>query len=378
MNPKKILFLKNTELTLGVATYQNGMLRLFKNIPNFKLIIVDDDFEVRSKLLNSVFQSILQLCLVKFLLRYLYLATKIRKHIKYVDYLYISTYFRYGLFAILISALFKIPFIVPILGWEEKELRLRGASEIEIFIKLKYESWVYRKAKYILTSEDLMKGYSKIVKDKNKFLIIDSPIDTKIFKPDSKSEVLKNKLKVNNKKVILTATALYGVKANGLKMLIEAFILIRKEYDNVILLIAGNGPRKKELEGLSKELSVDESIVFLGYCDNMIELINLSDVFTLIFSFGGGIGAAIKEAMACEKPCVVSRISGTEVLINGKEVLVVNYNAKDIADKILLILKDEKYALNLGINARKRIENDYSIEKVEEKLIRKLSEMEKK
>jgi len=105
----------------------------------------------------------------------------------------------------------------------------------------------------------------------------------------------------------------------------------------------------------------------------MPELLNLSDVFTLIYSFGGGIGFATLEAMACEKPCAISRTSGTEVLSDGKEVLLVNYDTKDIADKIMLLLKDEKYARYIGINARKRIEKDCSVEKTEEKLVKKLS-----
>ena len=377
MSVIKIIFIKNTSSKkfkkTGVATYQNSMLYLFKNNPNFKLIIVDDNFEVRSKLLNYLFQSLPASRIIKFLLRYIYLTIQTKKHVKHADYLFIPTYFRYGVLAILISSLFKIPFIVPLLGWEEKELRQRKASKIEIFLKLKYFSLVYRNAKYILTSEDLMKGYSKIIKNKNKFLVNYFPIDTNRFKPGPKSEILKNQLELDNKKVILTAAGLHGVKAEGLKMLIEAFVLIKKEYDNVILLIAGDGPKKKELENIAKELNVKDNIRFLGYCGNMPELLNLSDVFTLIYLFGGGMGFATLEAMACEKPCVISRTSGTEVLSDGKEVLLVNYDTKDIADKIMLLLKDEKYARYIGINARKRIEKDYSVEKTEEKLVKKLS-----
>lgn len=375
MNTIKILFLKRKELKkYGVATYQNSMLHLFENISNFKLIIVDDDFKVRSKLLNYIFQSIPPLRIVKFLLRNVYLAIKIRKHIKHVDYLFIPTYFRYGLFAILISSLFKIPFIVPLIGWEEKELRQRNASKIETFLRLEYSSLVSRNAKYIITSDDLMKSRSKIIKNKNKFLVNHFLIDTNIFKPAPESKTLKSKLRIDNKKIVLTSSLLDGVKADGLEMLIEAFILIKKECDNVILLIAGDGPRKKELENLAKELNVKDDIQFLGYCDNMPELINLSDVFTIIFSFGGGIAFATLEAMACEKPCVVSRTSGNKVLNDRKEVLLVNYDTRDIADKILLLLKDENYARKIGINARKRIEADFSIDKGEEKLVKKLSE----
>lgn len=107
----------------------------------------------------------------------------------------------------------------------------------------------------------------------------------------------------------------------------------------------------------------------------MLELLNLADIFALIFPFGGGIGLAIKEAMACEKPCIVSKTSGTEVLSDGEEVLLASLDPKDIADKILLLLQDEEYARKIGINARKRLKADFSIEKVGEKLFNKLSEI---
>ena len=294
---------------------------------------------------------------------------------KKVDYLFITHHFKYGLFAIFMSLFFKIPFIVPILGWAEKELRLGGISKIELFVRLKYESWVLKKAKYILSSYDLTNEYAKTIKDKNKFLNIDSPIDTNKFKPAPKSDVLKTKLDVDNKKIVLTAAPLWGVKGEGIKILLKAFVLVKKEYSNILLLIAGDGRQKKELEDLAKNLGVKNDVIFLGYCDNIPELLNLADVFALIFPFGGGIGLAIKEAMACEKPCVVSKTSGTEFLRDGEEVLLASLDPKDIADKILLLLKDEDCARKIGINARKRIKADFSIEIAGEKLFNKLSEI---
>lgn len=286
-------------------------------------------------------------------------------------YLYIPHTFKYGFLAVLMSSLFKLPFIVPLGGWSEKELILRGVPKAELFLRLKYEKWVLRNAKYVMTSPDLANGYSKVIKNRNKFLYAGLPIDTKKFKPGRKSERLIDELNIGDKKVILTAAPLEGVKGEGVKKLLNAFICVKEKYSNVVLLIAGDGNQKNEIENIAKNLNV-EDVIFLGQRTDMPELINFSDVFALVFEFGGGLGAAIKEGMACEKPCVISRTSGTEVLNNEKEVLLAYFRSEDIADKILLLLKDEKYARNIGINARKRIENEYSIEKIGEKLIGKL------
>jgi glycosyltransferase involved in cell wall biosynthesis len=375
----KILFVKRHEKKKGVGVgplkFQNSMQRIFSDSPNFKLIVIDDQAKIRYKLLNHIYEFIQSIRVIHILLDYVYLMTQVILYRKNVDYLIISHYFKYGLFAIFVSFFFKIPFIVPILGWGEKEMSLAGIPKIEMSIQLKYESWVYRKAKYILTSDDLIKGYVKIVKNKDKFLSFYSLIDTNVVKPTPKSEVLINRLGVKNKKVILTVASLVPgkPKAFGLNILIEAFALVKKEYNDVVLLIAGNGRRGKEFEDLIKRLNLKNDVRPLGFCANIIEIVNLSDIFTLIFLFGGGVGFAIMEAMACEKPCVVSRTSGTEFLIDEKEVLLVDLDPKDIADKILLLLNDKKYAQNIGINARKRIESECSIKVGEEKLFNELS-----
>ena len=374
MNQIKILFLKKGRVTGGVITFQNTVLRMFNESPDFKLIVIDDQAKIRNNFLNYIYEFMQSIRVVHILFEYVYLLLQAIQYRKKVDYLFIIHYFKYGLFAVLMSSLFKIPFIVPTLGWEEKELRLRSASEVEIFIRLKYESWIYRRAKYILASDDEIRGYSKMVKNKNKFLRFYSPIDTNRFMPMPKSGILGDKLGVDKKKSVLTAAPLWGVKGEGIKRLLNAFVLINEDYNNAMLLIAGDGQQKRELEDLAKNLGVKSDVMFLGHCNNMPELLNLADVFTLIFPFGGGIGLAIKEAMACEKPCVISKTSGTEVLRDREEVLLASLDPKDIADKILLLLKDEDYARKIGINARKRIEADFSIEKVGEKLFNKLSE----
>jgi len=375
INPIRILFLKKKKLGIGTSVVQRNMLRLFEESPNFKLIVIDDQMKIKNKFLDYIYRLMQSIRVMYILFDYIYLMSQVIRYRKKVDYLFIPHYFKYGLLAILVSSLFKIPFIVPLLAWNEKELRLEGASKVKIFIWLKYEYWVLRKAKCILSSKDLINNYVNIIKNKNKFLRFYFPIDIDKFKPEPKSEVLNDRLGVSGKKVIFTAAPLEGVKGEGIKILLKAFALVKKERNNVTLLIAGNGRQRMELEDLAKALNIKNDVIFLGYCDNIPELLNLCDVFTLIFPFGGGIGMATKEAMACGKPCVISKTSGTKVLNNGNEVLLVAADPENIAGKIKLLLEDEKYARYLGINAKRRAEADFSIQSAGNRLNKKLSEI---
>ena len=371
MDTIKIIFLKK-KLKGGFITYQNNLLHLFSSSPAFDLNVIDEEPKIRSDFINAVYRSIQSTPLINILFNYIYIMSRAMRYKKDACYLYIPHTFKYGFLAVLMSSLFKLPFIVPLGGWTEKELILRGVPKVELFLQLKYEKWVLRNARYVMTSPDLANGYGKVIKNRNKFLYAGLPIDTNKFKPMRESEDLRNKLKLEGKKIILTAAPLEGVKGDGVKKLVEAFSHVKRECNNVILLVAGDGNQKKEIENVAESLNV-EDVMFLEHRDDMPELINLCDVFALIFEFGGGLGAAIKEAMACEKPCVISRTSGTEILRDREEVLL-SLDSKDIADNIILLLKDEEYARKIGINARKRIEAEFSIEKVGEKIFNKLSE----
>ena len=81
--------------------------------------------------------------------------------------------------------------------------------------------------------------------------------------------------------------------------------------------ICRDGPEKKRLEALARELKVDKQIHFLGYRDDIKSLLSISDCF-LFSSFQEGLPRSLMEAMASGLPCVVSNIRGnTDLIVDG-------------------------------------------------------------
>jgi len=70
------------------------------------------------------------------------------------------------------------------------------------------------------------------------------------------------------------------------------------------------------------------------------------------------------EAMACGRPVIFSKTGpGPEIIEDGVSGLLCDpYDPKDIADKIITVLKDPELAARLGRNARKRVEEHFSAE----------------
>lgn len=106
-------------------------------------------------------------------------------------------------------------------------------------------------------------------------------------------------------------------------------------------LIAGNGKLRHPLEELSKRLGVHQQVHFLGFRNDIAELLSSADVF-LLPSIREGLNVSLMEAMACGLPCICSDIRGnrdligdgnSEYLVHPKEVVKWKDAIRDMLDR---------------------------------------------
>ncbi len=83
---------------------------------------------------------------------------------------------------------------------------------------------------------------------------------------------------------------------------------------NSILLICGHGVLEDELKAVTRQLKVQDRVMFLGYRNDIFEIMKISDIF-FFPSYQEGLSAALMEAMAAGLPVVCSRIRGNKDLI---------------------------------------------------------------
>ncbi len=96
-------------------------------------------------------------------------------------------------------------------------------------------------------------------------------------------------------------------KGKGQKDLVYAFKDLVQEVPNLVLLIAGEGFLRKELEDLIHTLDLQDKIYLLGYREDVPHLLALADYF-IFPSYYEGLSGALVEAILAKKPCVVSNI----------------------------------------------------------------------
>lgn len=115
------------------------------------------------------------------------------------------------------------------------------------------------------------------------------------------------------------------------------------------LRLVGDGSRRAELEQLAEALGIQESVEFCGTCRDIPRLLQEAWGFVLP-SRWEGMPNALLEAMACALPCVATRVSGSEDIIeqgvNG--LLVEPEKPGQLAYALRLLVEDVHLAKQLG------------------------------
>ena len=128
-------------------------------------------------------------------------------------------------------------------------------------------------------------------------------------------------------------------KVKGLDFLLHSFPKVLEAYPDSNLLLAGDGPYRKNLETLCRNLQIEKDVIFLGYIDNArLPLVyNAADVSLLPCLINEGVGLVGVEALACETPFIGTNMGGIPEIINHfKAGLLVPPRSSEMITKAIL------------------------------------------
>jgi len=122
-----------------------------------------------------------------------------------------------------------------------------------------------------------------------------------------------------------------------------------------VCLCAGEGWLRDELEERARQLHLGERVRFLGFCDDIPELLAASDVMVLP-SEKEGIPRSIMEAMAARLPVVAADVRGTrEVVVAGETGYLSRWGDVDsMAAHLAELFEDPRQRARLGDAGRRR------------------------
>ena len=216
-----------------------------------------------------------------------------------------------------------------------------------------------RKADKICSTSNTMKA--EILKYTGKDIsVVPFGIDLSVYKPFFAHHVFHD-----NSIVIGTVKALE--EEYGVEYLIEAFEILLKLAKGypLKLLIVGKGSLDSYLKAKVKDLRIEGETVFTGYIPaGEIPFYQNMLTISVFPSLRESFGVSVVEAMACEKPVVVSNVGGLpEVVEDGVTGIVVPVaNAQKLAEAIDKLVKDEDLRKRMGKQGRARVERLYNWE----------------
>ena len=178
--------------------------------------------------------------------------------------------------------------------------------------------------------------------DKGKVYLLNNAIDVDKFKYNEKVRKGKRKeLNIKDKDLVIGHIGRF-VKQKNHEFLIDIFNEIYKQNKNTILLLAGEGPLKEEIEQKVKDLNLEKSVKFLGQRNDANELYQAMDAFVLP-SLYEGLPVVGVEAQAAGLPCFFSTDMTKETkVLKTTKFIELTESPQKWASKILKELKNYK------------------------------------
>jgi len=197
----------------------------------------------------------------------------------------------------------------------------------------------------------------------NKIKVITNGVDAAKFFPQNEWSQSKN--------VILFVGRL--IPRKGVRYLLMAMPEILREKPSAKLVIAGEGPEKKELLEICDELEIKNSVSFLRrVSDEELERLYNSAGVLVLPSLREAVPLVLLEAMASGCPVVATDVGGIGEVVRNREtgLLVKPGEPDELAQAVIEVLSEEEETRKIVRRARETVEERFTLSRMVEETIR--------
>lgn len=240
-----------------------------------------------------------------------------------------------------VSKLFKIPTIWWSEGIESSQSKL--GKMINPVTK-----YIVKNVDAVVVPGSLSRDFHiKLGATPEKVFVAPNVVDNEFYieyssKYKQNKDELKESLNLKPKKIILFVGRIVELK--GIEYLINAYSKIKNEYDDVGLVLVGDGNIRKNLERHCTENDIKD-VYFTGWlADDKITYYSVADIFVLP-TLKDVWGLVVNEAMCCGLPVISTTAAGSsfDMIKNGENGYVVDpANEKQLYAAITKIILNEE------------------------------------
>lgn len=232
--------------------------------------------------------------------------------------------------------------------------------------------------KIILLTELGKKDFLSLgIKEPGGIEVIPSGLELDCF-PDMDTE---SKMKKRKELGLETDAVLVGMACRlepvkGCEYFIEAALAMAKKVKDIQFVVVGEGSLRLPLEVKVLDSALKERIKFLGWREDSLEIISVLDILVQP-SLNEAVGRVLLEAQAQGVPVIATKVGGIPEIIKDlvTGILIPSRNAKAIVQEIYRLLENENLRQTLASQAKKQVRENFSSEKMMEKIIHIYSQL---
>ena len=220
--------------------------------------------------------------------------------------------------------------------------------------------------KFVFVSKRLQTHFIHNLKiNSKKAVVIYNGVDTSRFR-QGRNNRLRDELGLTPQEIIFGSIG--NIRpAKGYDILLQAAARVKQIDRHIRFVVAGEGSGKLwgKLKSLQKELDLADTVFFLGFRENTVELLQGFDYFVLP-SISEGFSIATIEAMACGLPIIATRSGGPEEIIenNMNGILIRSGDPEALACSIDSLVRSPEKSDGITACAIKTAENRFSLKKM--------------
>ena len=292
-----------------------------------------------------------------------------------LDIAHAHTPFSMGLFAKYISNYQKIPLVYTHHTHYPEYAKFYLKERIITPLLARYFSaWFANQAQAILVPSYKMKRFliEYGVKKTKPIYTLPTGVNLKIFKKSKEGFLkIRKKLKIPFGSRVLLFVGRMGEEKNP-SFLLYSMEEILKKFENIFLLMVGDGPILEKLKNLALKLKIEKNVIFTGAVPHseIPHYYQAADIF--VFSSQTETqGIVILEAIASGLPVVALKDEAfKEMVIENKNgFLIKKASPKNFAKKVLEVLKNPSLYKKFSLNSQK-VASSFSEENQAKKLIK--------
>lgn len=219
-------------------------------------------------------------------------------------------------------------------------------------------------SKVIALTKTEAEQYKKMGVDENRIEIVPNGIDLSEYENLPVCGEFRRKYGIkSDKKIVLYLGRIH--KSKGIDLLIDAFLDISKELDDIKLVLIGpNDGNQQSLIKRTQKLEINDKILFTGFVTVEEKKAAFVDADVFVTPRFSGFPITFLEACACGMPIITTNNGDKLDWIHDKVGYVVEYDKEQLWDAMLKMLSDDGVRRRFGEEGRKLVRDQFEWGKI--------------